>query len=93
MTPTEPFRGADALVVVGDWVSEYYLTADAKGDSFQAKVLERRKAWDGTAPDGTGGRPTSRSRFLDERIDLETGLATLYEDCLLYTSPSPRDRS
>jgi hypothetical protein len=67
---TEPAirHGADAIVVVGDWISEYYFTAGVKGESFQSKVAERRKEWDGAE-----GHPTSRSHFAAERIGLETG--------------------
>ncbi len=39
---------SDAFVVGEDWISEHYFTTDAKSESFQGKVLERRKAWDAT---------------------------------------------
>ena len=78
MTPTPAARATDALVVVGDWVSEYYFTADPKGESFQSKVVERRRGWD--AEDAS----TSRSRFTAARVELETRLAALYD-----ASPDP----
>ena len=39
---------SDALVIGEDWISEHFFTTDATKESFQAKVLERRKAWDAT---------------------------------------------
>ena len=43
---------SDALIVGEDWISEHYFTTDAKSESFQAKVAERRKAWDEDAKSG-----------------------------------------
>ena len=34
---------SDAVVVGEEWISEHYFTTDATKESFQAKVLERRK--------------------------------------------------
>jgi hypothetical protein len=64
---------SDAIVVGEAWISEHYFTTDARSESFQAKVLERRKAWDGA---DTG---TARSRFTQARGDLESALAGLVE--------------
>ena len=55
---------SDALVVGEDWISEHYFTTDAKSESFQAKVLARRKAWD---EQDDSQFPTVRSRFLIAR--------------------------
>lgn len=74
MTPAADTRTTDAVVVVGDWVSEYYLTAETKGESFQARITERRRSWD------SEDQPTARSRFTAARLDLETRLATLYDE-------------
>lgn len=62
---------SDALVIGEDWISEHYFTTDAGKQSFRAKVLERRKAWD--AAEGQ----TVRSRFVASRRDLESRLADL----------------
>ena len=43
---------SDAILVGEGWIREHYFTTDAKSESFQAKVLERRKAWDAEAKDG-----------------------------------------
>jgi hypothetical protein len=64
---------SDALVIGEDWISEHYFTTDAKSQSFQAKVLERRKAWD----DAGDGGSTVRSRFIAARGRLEASLADL----------------
>lgn len=62
---------SDALVIGENWISEHYFTTDARKESFHAKVLERRKAWD--AAEGE----TVRSRFTAARGDLESRLADL----------------
>ena len=66
----------DAIVVGEGWISEHYFTTDAKSQSFQAKVLERRKAYDDEAAEG---RPTARSRFTEARQRLEVDLGSLGE--------------
>ena len=58
---------SDAFVIGEDWISEHYFTTDAKSQSFQARVLERRRSWD-EADDGV---PTARSRFTAARARLE----------------------
>src|SRR5579863_7825149 len=65
---------SDALIVGEDWISEHYFTTDAKSGSFQAKVAERRKAWDEDAKDGAA---TVRSRFIAARSRLGTSIADL----------------
>src|ERR1700722_2672461 len=65
---------SDALVVGEDWISEHYFTTDAKSESFQAKVAERRKAWD---EDAKNGAATVRSRFIAARSHLGTSIADL----------------
>ncbi|MGT2427106.1 class I SAM-dependent DNA methyltransferase [Amnibacterium kyonggiense] len=68
---------SEAIVVGEDWISEHYLTTDAKSQSFQAKVLERRKAWDEADADGA---ESIRARFLRNRTSLATRLAALDQD-------------
>ena len=65
---------SDALIVGEDWISEHYFTTDAKSESFQAKVTERRKAWD---EDAKNGAATVRSRFIAARARLGTSIADL----------------
>lgn len=48
---------SDALIVVEDWISEHFFTTDARKESFQKLVLDRRKQWDGEDV------PTTRTRF------------------------------
>jgi len=62
---------SDALVIGEDWISEHYFTTEAGKQSFQGRVLERRKAWD--AAEGE----TVRSRFTAARAGLESALADL----------------
>ena len=65
---------SDALIVGEDWISEHYFTTDAKSESFQAKAIERRKAWDEEARNGAS---TVRSRFIGARSRLGTSIADL----------------
>ena len=51
---------SDAILVGEGWISEHYFTTDATSQSFQAKVIERRKAWDVEEKEG---RPTPRTAF------------------------------
>src|SRR5512146_332797 len=77
---------SDALIVGEDWISEHYFTTDAKAESFQAKVAERRKAWDEDARaaredgDTESKTDTVRSRFLAARGSLSADLAGLLAD-------------
>jgi len=67
---------SDAILVGEGWISEHYFTTDSNSQSFRAKVLERRKAWDAEAAEQ---RKTPRSRFVDARQKLEIDLAKLTE--------------
>ncbi len=58
---------SEAIVVGEDWISEHYLTTDAKSQSFQSRVLQRRADWD--AEDAAGG-PSTRARFTAKRAEL-----------------------
>src|ERR1700735_823601 len=77
---------SDALIVGEDWISEHYFTTDAKSESFQAKVAERRKAWDEDAKivredgDLESRIDTVRSRFLTVRRSLSADLASVLAD-------------
>ena len=55
---------SDALIVGEDFISEHYFSTDAKSESFQAKVLDRRKEWDAAKE---AGHPTPRSQYSEER--------------------------
>ena len=85
---------SDALIVGEDWISEHYFTTDAKSESFQAKVAERRKAWDEDAKtvredgDPESRVDTVRSRFLAARGSLGADLADPARRRSL-TSPTP----
>ncbi|MEV7989043.1 class I SAM-dependent DNA methyltransferase [Micromonospora sp. NPDC085948] len=67
---------SDAILVGEGWISEHYFTTDATKESFHARVLERRKAWDAETD---ARRPTPRSQFLEFRQELEADLAKLSE--------------
>lgn len=68
---------SDALIVGEDFISEHYFTTDAKSQSFQAKVLGRRKEWDEARKDD---HPTPRSRYTEQRSDLTRRFISLSEN-------------
>ena len=68
---------SDALILGEEFISEHYFTTDARAQSFQAKVLERRKRWDTERNDD---RPTSRSRYTERRGALDRAFAGLAEN-------------
>ncbi len=59
---------SDALVIGEDWISEHYFTTDATKESFQGRVLARRKEWEEQDE-------STRSRFTAARGELESCLA------------------
>ena len=65
---------SDAFVVGEDWISEHYFTTDAKSESFQGRVLERRKEWDASEVE------TSHGRFTAGRGRLEKAFTNLLAD-------------
>ena len=65
----------DAIVVAEEWISEHYFTTDAKSESFTARVLSRRKDWDGRKDEGT-----PRTRLIAARQALLSTFATLTRD-------------
>lgn len=66
---------SDAIVVGEGWISEHYFTTDATKESFQAKVVERRRSWDADKES-----PSTRSRFTAARPGLLSTFATLTVD-------------
>ena len=65
----------DAILVAEEWISEHYFTTDAKNESFTARVLGRRKDWDGRKHEGT-----PRTRLFAARQRLLSTFATLTSD-------------
>jgi hypothetical protein len=65
----------DAILVAEEWISEHYFTTDAKNESFTARVLARRKDWDGRKDEGT-----PRTRLFAARQRLLSTFATLTSD-------------
>lgn len=63
---------SDAIIVGEAWISEHYFTTDAKKESFQAQVINRRKLWDEEKDLGT-----TRTRFSAKRGELLSTFATL----------------
>ena len=68
---------SDAFVVGEDWISEHYFATDSTKQSFQARVLDRRKEWEVMRREG---HETPRTRFSAMRADLEAAFAGLAED-------------
>ena len=95
----------DSIINVEEWISDYYLTTDDKGSSFGKRVEEAVKEWKATDKDAKSAghehtqspllRLTSRREALHTKLfalSMEATDDALHEVCLLYTSPSPRDR-
>jgi hypothetical protein len=59
--------GFDAVVVGESWISEHYLTSDARAGTFYAEVLALRARWD---TDEAEGHPTARSALRDAATPL-----------------------
>nr|WP_090276601.1 DNA methyltransferase [Mycolicibacterium komanii]CRL70030.1 type II restriction enzyme methylase subunit [Mycolicibacterium komanii] len=68
---------SDALILGEEFLSEHYFTTDARSQSFQAKVNERRKAWDS---EREAGQPTPRSRYTESRGEMERAFIGLAEN-------------
>jgi hypothetical protein len=68
---------SDALILGEDFISEHYFTTDARSQSFQAKVIERRKQWDAARDDG---QSTTRSRYTEHRGALARAFIGLAEN-------------
>ena len=58
---------SDAFIVGEDFVSEHYFSTDAKTQSFQAMVADRRKGWEA---DRSAGHPTPESAYSAARGEL-----------------------
>ncbi len=80
---------SDALVVGEDWISAHYFATDATRESFQGRVIERRKTWDAEAADD---HATTRSRFVAARADLEKRLVAALGSAT-QTEEEPEDRA
>ena len=70
---------SDAIVVGESWISEHFFTADAKSQTFAARVVERRKAWDAGEAGDAAAAGNPRTRFLAARSELEAALGALAE--------------
>ncbi|MGQ1838222.1 Eco57I restriction-modification methylase domain-containing protein [Kocuria turfanensis] len=81
---------SDALVVVNDWISEFYFTADETSGTFLAATKNLVKQWKEDAEDGPAGQSPlerftgSRQSLLSQLIDLHARAAEL--------DPSATDR-
>ena len=69
---------SDAILIGEDWISEHFFNTDARSQSFEALVAERRKAWDEAKETGT-----TRTRFTEARrwlLDSLSGLGASADD-------------
>ena len=72
---------SDALILGEDFISEHYFTTDSKSQSFQAKVIERRKQWDAARDNG---QPSTRSRYGTVKLIGGLGDSGLSFVCFAY---------
>lgn len=75
---------SEAFIVGEGWVSEHYFTTDAKSQSFQARVVDRRKQLD-EQHDETGS--SALSRFTAIRSSIEAYLASVDTSETATTDP------
>ena len=68
------------------WQAKYLLSGRSRLEIASYKLLER------TARDKLGDRFLAVHTSLNRKVDLQVFSSELTKDCLLYTSPSPRDR-
>ena len=68
---------SDALVVVNDWVSEFYFTADERSGTFLGAARDAVKQWSEESADT--GHPSPLGRFTASRQVLLSSLITLHE--------------
>jgi hypothetical protein len=76
---------SEAFIVGEAWLSEHYFTTDAKSQSFQARVVERRKQLD-AQHDETG--TSALSRFTAIRSAIEAYLASVDTSETATTDPT-----
>ncbi|SDM41836.1 hypothetical protein SAMN05660642_02465 [Geodermatophilus siccatus] len=67
----------DSIVVSEEWISEHYLTTDAKSGSFLGQVTALRTAWD---EEEEAGRASSRSRLQKAATTIARAISTLTAD-------------
>jgi hypothetical protein len=67
---------SDALIVGEEWISEHYFNTDVAKQSFQARVFQRRKAWDA---ESELGQKSARDYFSTIRADLVRSFAQLQD--------------
>ncbi|MCT1555590.1 class I SAM-dependent DNA methyltransferase [Corynebacterium sanguinis] len=63
----------DSIINVEEWISDYYLTTDDKGESFGKRVAEAFKGWKQEEKDGL---PPS-TRLTSRREEIQTALSSL----------------
>lgn len=71
MASQESAGSSDAIVVGEDWISEHYFSTDATKESFKARVLARRKAWDSAEVSPRGRLTSSRVALLNDYSTLD----------------------
>jgi hypothetical protein len=67
---------SDAFIVGEEWISEHYFNTDVAKQSFQARVSQRRKAWDAETE---LGQKSARDYFATIRADLVRSFAQLQD--------------
>ncbi|WP_344683637.1 Eco57I restriction-modification methylase domain-containing protein, partial [Actinocorallia glomerata] len=80
----------ESIVLVEDWISEHFFTAEGKGTTFQKQVETLRKSWDREAKEG---RSTVLSRFTRARgelLDILVGLTESGADPVAQESTALR---
>ena len=85
-------NGEKVFITNGGWADVYTVFAKVDGEKFTAFIVERDTPGFTQGPEydkmGMRGSSTTSLIFQNAKVPIEN---LLYEVCLLYTSPSPRD--
>eukprot|EP01017_Pseudomicrothorax_dubius_P026471 TRINITY_DN2955_c0_g1_i3.p1 TRINITY_DN2955_c0_g1~~TRINITY_DN2955_c0_g1_i3.p1 ORF type:complete len:431 (-),score=124.02 TRINITY_DN2955_c0_g1_i3:35-1327(-) len=88
---TEGFSGADISILVRD-ASFQPLRKCESASHFRSVNVGNKTMWEPCAPSDPQGRPMRMMEINGDQLKLNDISAEDFYSCLLYTSPSPRDR-
>lgn len=70
----------DSIINVEEWISDYYLTTEEKGNSFDKRVREAQKEWRATDKEAGGASRSPLFRLTSRREALQTAFSALEEN-------------
>lgn len=70
----------DSIINVEEWISDYYLTTEEKGNSFDKRVREAQKEWRATDKEAGDASRSPLFRLTSRREALQTAFSALEEN-------------